>query len=106
MFKIVKNVFHSGFPDGACLKYDKADVWFMLTERGDAAILHIKAKGRNGKLKTREASKEIIRFIAELNRYKMIIAPTGKRSVVNLCKKIGFKSAGFKDGFLIMVREL
>ena len=89
----------SDFIDSAiCVKYDKAPVYFLLAEKGDAIEIHIGANTREGKKALREAGLNIKQWI--FNRYKwckMIIAPIKTHSVYNLCRKLEFIDVGVAD---------
>ena len=97
MFSVVDRPdFFDGFVDTAiCVKYDKAPVYFLLVERGDAIEIHIGAVTREGKLALREAGLNIKQWIFNYYKWcKMVIAPVKKRSVFNLCKRLGFIDTG------------
>lgn len=93
MFKKVENVFPDDFPtEAVCVKYDHGNVWFLLTEQGEACVIHVLARGRSGKLKLREAANCLVNELKD--KYKMLIAPVKKRSVLNMCVKLGYKDGG------------
>ena len=80
---------------GTCVKYADYPVYFLLAKRGDAMSIHISAKGRSGKMKTRAAALSVIDWIhTHYPTCKALIATVQKKSVYNLCSKVGFKDLG------------
>ena len=88
--------FGEGFSETAVSwEYKRGPVFFLLTRRGDALEIHIRALGRKGKLLTREATRAIIEDIETIYPWcKMLIAPVNVFSVFNMCKKVGFIDCG------------
>lgn len=78
-----------------CVKYDKAPVYFLLSQRGNAIEIHIAADGRKGKKALRMAGGAIIVYIKTVFPWcKMLIAGVTDKSVYNLCEKLGFSDFG------------
>jgi hypothetical protein len=91
-----------------CVKYNKAPVWFLLSQRGRAIEIHIGTNCREGKRALREAGRAIIEHVKVIDpECKQLIAPISSKAVYNLCIKLGFKyngTAGNKAGtFKMMV---
>jgi hypothetical protein len=78
-----------------CVKYNKAPVWFLLSQRGRAIEIHIGTNCREGKRALREAGRAIIEHVRVIDpECKQLIAPVISKAVYNLCIKLGFKDLG------------
>ncbi len=90
-----------------CVKYKKAPVYYLLSQRGKAMEIHCGAEGREGKRALREAGKAIIEHVKVIMpECKQLIAPVSDKAVYNLCIKLGFKDygkIGNKAGILTMM---
>lgn len=89
-------LFKNAYTDKALyLKYDKAPVYYMITQRGEAIELHAAADGREGKLALREAGKAIINWIPKQYQWcKMLLIPVVGKRAYNQCIKLGFSDYG------------
>ena len=77
------------------VRYEKAPVYFRLSQRGKAIEIHIACEGREGKMAIREASKAVILFVkAAYKDCECLIAPVSIKSVYNLCMNLGFEDRG------------
>lgn len=85
----------AGKDEACCYQYNNSPVYFLLSRRGDALEIHVKAVGRKGKLKLREAAKSIVNQAPKMFPWcKMLIAPVAMKSVYNLCINVGFVDTG------------
>ena len=81
-----------------CWKYELGDVFFLVSQRGDALECHIAAIGRDSKRHMRHAAEDFIKFAPRVYPWvKMLIAPVKMASVANYCRKIGFKNCGLHE---------
>ena len=77
------------------IKYAKGDVYYLLSQRGQAIEIHIYIPTREGKLLIREATKAVIEWVKDaFPDCKMLIAPVQKKSVYNMCVNVGFEDLG------------
>lgn len=77
------------------LKYDKAPVYYMITQRGEAIELHAGCEGREGKLALRKAGRAVIEWIPKTYPWcKMLLIPTVGKRAYNQCVKLGFSDYG------------
>ena len=100
MFSEADNGLFEGFKldNSLCYQYQDKPVYFLLSKRGQAMEIHVKAEGREGKLLLRKACKAVIDWIPKQFIWcKMLIAPVKVASVYNLCRKVGFKDGGLID---------
>ncbi|MAF43427.1 MAG: hypothetical protein CMI54_04560 [Parcubacteria group bacterium] len=78
-----------------CVKHNDHNVFFTVTQKGEAIEAHVCAKGREGRRALRDACVDFLLWVKIACPWcKMVIATVIPRSVYNLCKKIGFYDAG------------
>ena len=78
-----------------CLEYADSGVYFLIAQRGIAMECHVAADGRKGRKNLRASCREFIKMIPISYPWcKLLIAPVSKKSVYNLCIKLGFEDYG------------
>ena len=100
MFNEIDSSLFKGFKVdyGRCYQYDDKPVYFLLSRRGNAMEIHVKADGREGRILLRKGCAAVIEWIPRQFIWcRMLIAPVKEMSVYNLCKKLGFKDGGLID---------
>jgi hypothetical protein len=95
-YEVSPSNFDAGFPEfGRCYQYKKGPIFYLLTAKGEALEIHVKAECRKAKKLIREAGLAIIEDIKNLFPWcKMLIAPVSMWSVYNMCIKVGFIDCG------------
>ena len=100
MFKEVDrpSLFDGFIETAKCYQYGDSPVFFLMTRMGNAMELHVGAVGREGKQQLRAACRDVMRWVFRHYGWcEMILAPVKRRSVYNLCRKLGFMDGGFCD---------
>lgn len=105
MFSQHENVFDTD-QKGVCIKWQSGDVYFYISEVKDAMEIHIKATSKEAKRMTRYAAKDVILWVNVMFPWcRGLIATVSKKTVYNLCIKVGFKEVGRTDKSYLMVYD-